>query len=163
MSRLVFFQQIIGLVKKNFVGSPLGDLNPLSSPRIEKLMIFPASNASAALPPPPLRCRCHRRTAHCCRAAAALPPPLCQRCRLTATAIVVLPPLPLLYCRRCCRPVTLLPHCSSLPPLCFRRRPCAANASAALAVAVPLLHCLRRSANTATVLPLLTLCCRCRR
>ena len=61
MSRFLFFQQIIGLVKKNFVGSPLGDLNPLSSPRIEKLMIFPASNASAALPLPPSRCR--RRTA----------------------------------------------------------------------------------------------------
>ncbi len=56
MSRFVFFQQIVGLVQIFYIGSPLGDLNPLSSPRIEKLMIFPASNASAALPPPPSRC-----------------------------------------------------------------------------------------------------------
>jgi hypothetical protein len=161
--QIYFFQQIVGLVQKFYVGSPLGDLNPLSSPRIEKLMIFPASNASAALPLPPLRCQRCRRISHCRRTAAALPLLLCQRCRPAATAVVLLTLPPPLYRRRCCRPVTLLPHCSSPPPLRCHRRPCAADASAALpAVATPLLRCLRRSANTATALPLLTPRCRCR-
>jgi hypothetical protein len=39
MSRFDFFQQIIGLVQKIYVGSPLGDLNPLSSLRMEQLVI----------------------------------------------------------------------------------------------------------------------------
>jgi hypothetical protein len=39
MSRFDFFQQIIGLVQIFYVGSPLGDLNPLSSLRMEKLVI----------------------------------------------------------------------------------------------------------------------------
>jgi hypothetical protein len=162
--QVFFFQQIVGLVQNFYVGSPLGGLNPLSSPRIEKLMIFPASNASAALPPPPSRCRRRRRIAHRRRAAAALPPPLCKCCHPAATAVVVLPPPPPLY-RHCrCRPVTLLPHCSSLPLLRCRRHPCAADASATLpAVAVPLPHCLRHSANTATALLPLTPRCRCRR
>jgi hypothetical protein len=41
MSRFDFFQQIVGLVLKFYVGSPLRNLKPLSSPRIEKLMISP--------------------------------------------------------------------------------------------------------------------------
>jgi hypothetical protein len=163
LQRVIFFQQIVGLVQNFYIGSPLRNLNPLSSPRIEKLTIFPASNTSAALPPPPSGCQCRCQIAHHCSAAAALPPLLCQRCHPAATAIVVLPPLPPLYRHCCCRPVTLLPHCTSLPPIRCCRRPCAANASAMLpAIAKPLPHCLRRSANTATVLPPLTLRCRCR-
>ncbi len=162
MSRFVVFQQIVGLVQFFYVGSPLGDLNPLSSPRIEKLMIFPTSNASAALPPPLLRRRHRRQIAHHYCAATALPLPLCQRCHPAATALVVLLLPPPLYRRRCCRPVTLLPHCSSPPPLRCCCRPCAANASAALpAIAAPLPRCLRCSANTATVFSPLTPCCRC--
>ena len=42
MSRIDFFQQIVGLVQMFYVGSPLGNLNPLSSPRIEILMISPS-------------------------------------------------------------------------------------------------------------------------
>jgi hypothetical protein len=38
-SRFVFMQQIVDLVQNSYVDSPLGDLNPLSSPRIEKLII----------------------------------------------------------------------------------------------------------------------------
>jgi hypothetical protein len=164
MNRFVFFQQIVGLVQIFYVGSSLGDLNPLSSLRIEKLMIFPAFNASAALPPPPLCCRRRRQIAHHCRAAAALPPPLCRRCCPAATVVVVLPPPPPLYHRCRCCPVTLLPHCSSPPPLRCQRRPRAADASAALpAVTAPLPHCLRCSANTATALPPLTPRCRCHR
>jgi hypothetical protein len=40
--QICFFQQIVGLVQTFYLGSPLGDLNPLSSPRIEKLMIPPS-------------------------------------------------------------------------------------------------------------------------
>jgi hypothetical protein len=31
LSRFDFFQQVVGLVQKKYVGSPLRDLNPLSS------------------------------------------------------------------------------------------------------------------------------------
>jgi hypothetical protein len=39
ISRFVFFQQIVDLVPNFYVGFPLGDLNPLSYPRLKKNMI----------------------------------------------------------------------------------------------------------------------------
>jgi hypothetical protein len=110
-----------------------------------------ASNAATALPLPPLRCqRCRKNCPplplRCCATSAALPmlPPCIQRYRLAATAIAMPPPPPPLYHRRRCCTVTLLPHCSSPPPLHCRRRPHAANASAALPVLPrPSAHMLR--------------------
>ncbi len=79
--------------------------------------------------------------------ATSLPPPLLPPCN---------PAPPLLTAAELLLPL-------SLPPLRCQCRPCTADASAALpAAAAPLLRCLRRSANAATPLPLLTLCCRCR-
>ncbi len=39
ISRFIFFRQIVDLVQNHYVGSPLGDLNPLSYPRLKKNMI----------------------------------------------------------------------------------------------------------------------------
>jgi hypothetical protein len=138
MSRFVFFQQIVGLVQNFYVGSPLGDLNPLSSARIEKHMIFPASNASAELPRRPraadaatelptvaaLLPRCLRRSAD---AAAPLPPPssCCHRHRSTAAVAAALSPcFPTAHHRRRCAAAAALtlptppPRCPPSPRRC---------------------------------------------
>jgi hypothetical protein len=54
-----FFQQIVGLVQNFYVGSPLGNLNPLSSPRMEKLVIqslvaLPKTQNTCSMSPAPL-------------------------------------------------------------------------------------------------------------
>ncbi len=78
--------------------------------------------------------------------ATVLPPPLLPPCN---------PASPLLTAAE-------LPPPPSPPPLHCQCHPCAADVSAALSVAAaPLSHCLRRSANAATLLPLITPCCRC--
>jgi hypothetical protein len=150
--------------------------------------LLPLLTPDAALPPrcpPPPSCRRHIQCCQCAASAAlalpTLPPnfppsPRCSRaasaalpmlplriqcCRPTATAVAVLLLPPTLYHRHRCHPVTLLPHCSSPPPLRCSRCPHAAYASAALPTIATLLPCcLHRSANAATTLPLLKPCCR---
>ncbi len=161
MSRFVFFQQIVSLVQNFYVGSPLGDLNPLSSPRIEKLMIFPASNnASAALPRCPRaadaaaelptitallpRCLCH----------SAMLPPCCHRCchAATAAAATALPP-PLLPPCHPASPLLITTAAVLLPPplRCQRFRRAAHCHRTAAALPLPICqhcHC-TPAANTA--------------
>ena len=83
----------------------------------------------------------------------------------------MLPLPPLLCSRRCCRPAASLPNAATAnavaalpPPLpCCHCCPCAANAFTTLsAIAALLPHCLPRSADAATALPmLLQRFCRC--
>jgi hypothetical protein len=139
---------------------------------------LPAATKLPLLPPMPLlRCLRHphaANTATTLLTVAALLP-CCLRC--SANAATALPMLPS-RCRR--------PHCSatpwllpshpdapllaaaklplplSLPPMRCCRRPCTADASAALrAIASLLPRCLCRSADAATALPPLSPRCRC--
>jgi hypothetical protein len=121
------------------------------------------ANAATSLPTlaaPLPRCLC--RSANAATAHPTLPPHFCHR--LPAAAVAnALPPLLLLPCNPASPLLTNaeLPPPPSPPPLHCQHPPCAADASTMLlATAAPLPRCLRRSANAATALPLLTPCCR---